>query len=151
MVYAADWITHVATGGILGMLLPSSPWMILVGLCLGFLSHWILDEYFLEFSPFPLSKFWWWIAAQGAFAVYLVYSTDFTVIFWTILGSILPDIIDGIYAGINPVAWHKGELLIWFHRSKEQQREDLSFKTNIFFAITFAITYLYVKYKNDRR
>lgn len=33
-----------------------------------------------------------------------------------ILGSIAPDVIDGVYAFINPTAWQKGELLMPFHR-----------------------------------
>lgn len=150
IVEAADWISHVSTGGLLGFLFPNfCPWLIPVAIIIGFISHWILDILFIEFSPFPLRKYWWWVTLQGAFAICLLYSTAFTLTFWTIVGSLLPDIIDGIYSAFNPEAWRQGKLLIWFHRSNGEQQETIKLKSNIFMALALAIIYFLLRGKRN--
>lgn len=57
-----------------------------------------------------------------------------------IIGSVLPDVIDGIYSILRPEEWQKGNLLIPFHKAQPGPRQDMSREATL--AKTSAIWFL---------
>jgi hypothetical protein len=57
-----------------------------------------------------------------------------------IIGSVLPDVIDGLYSVLKPEAWAEGKLLIPFHRAEPGPRQDMSREATL--AKTSAIWFL---------
>ncbi|HHT27223.1 MAG TPA: hypothetical protein GXZ82_08275 [Firmicutes bacterium] len=43
-----------------------------------------------------------------------------------VLGALAPDIIDGVYAYLNPQAWQKGELILPWHRAAANGKQVLT-------------------------
>jgi hypothetical protein len=43
-----------------------------------------------------------------------------------VLGALAPDIIDGVYAYLNPQAWQKGDLLLPWHRPSKEVKQELT-------------------------
>ncbi len=107
-------IGHIAAGVICSKASPAVAFISGVG------SHAAMDYLLPEYRGWPPSrnKLWWAWQATGS-ALFLYYTMPWAL--WGIIGAVLPDIIDGVYALINPQAWQKGTLLCPWHRARTQR------------------------------
>ncbi len=132
-VYASDWILHATAGGLLGGYFHP-----IIAFIVGIITHGILDVFVDEYMPYPFMKYWWWFSIQVIVVVILIMISPINMVFG-ILGSITPDIVDGIYGfstkkkgGLNIPSsftkkgynawvknsnWNAGKLLCPFHKA----------------------------------
>jgi hypothetical protein len=135
---------HIATASILSFL-TNIP---VVGFIIGFLSHIILDilepqEYKINFTKVNNDKDIIMLEVLLSLALFY-YSLGNIVIFLTVIGGILPDLIDGILSIIDRSRYQKGKHLFWFHRSNGEELTMSKRKTMILSIILTIITFIFI-------
>ncbi|MDD2430814.1 MAG: hypothetical protein PHD88_03810 [Firmicutes bacterium] len=123
----SDTLTHVAVADILAKVLFSAKKPLLVFL-IAFISHGLLDvtdnDYTVNFtSQKTIQQDVDYLLLQTSGLVLLLHDiiceedeNRKANRIGALLGSLFPDVVDGIYALAHPNSWHKGELLFPFHR-----------------------------------
>jgi hypothetical protein len=149
VAYAADWFTHSLVGSVPAF------WFIhnwFLAFLFGFVSHAILDRVFAEFRPFPFQRYWLWIILQPIWVLFIVLFQP-AYVAWGVIGSIIPDVIDGFYGfafrpdgklnipkgsmqdWLNNSCWMVGKFLFPFHRACERDPQPMTLPKNIVYAI----------------
>ena len=136
---------------------------------MGFVSHGIIDMYFIEFNPFPLSKYWWWLAIQIMIVGVVLFFSPVAVVFG-IIGGLLPDLIDGVQGlllkpdgSINILKelssggiqkwmsesrWNHGINIMPFHKpGSARVHKEMSLTVNIVVSLLSLLVFLKVKTK----
>ena len=95
---------------------------------IGFASHIIADYFPLQqyrFDIFNPSGNWDIVLLEGFLSAYLLYDNwDNEPARWAIIGSLAPDIIDGIMSMLDRKRWYSGEHFFSFHQSSNQKRKS---------------------------
>ena len=116
----------------------------------GLSSHIIMDlidkEYVVNwFNYSELKPAVFYIFFQSFLSIYILYQVIkerkkkpdcFKIKMFSILGAVIPDIIDGLYSILNPEVWYNGSLIFFWHRSSEYMYTQTIGAT---IAITFSL------------
>nr|AGF93376.1 membrane protein [uncultured organism] len=134
----SDLIKHVLIGEVLGESLSSSKFSFLnneftafsTGLSSQIIMDYIDNEFvvnwfnFQQFTPEVI----FYIFFQAVITFLIIKNIldyrkkdyhKFKLKVYSISGAVLPDVIDGIYSIFKPGAWYNGNLIFFWHRSKE--------------------------------
>ena len=112
---------------------------------LGFASHIIADLFPLQqyrFDIFNPSGNWDIVLLEGFLSAYLLYDkweneTDR----WAIIGSLAPDIIDGILSLIDRQRWYDGQHIMPFHRANDYSQRKNKVETMLFSIVVFTLNF----------
>lgn len=153
----SDTLTHIAVGDICAKALRTfkKP---LIAFLIGMLSHGVLDmvdnDYTINITNYEAFKtdrdYIGFQIAGTAIKIYDILQDDNlerkNLRLFTMLGSVTPDIIDGVYALHHRDKWNKGEMLFPFHRPhrniyKQQNKQISMLKTSLITLISIKINF----------
>lgn len=141
-VSAGSLSMHVAAGRLIGHYsrTPAEAFV------LGFLSHGFLDTFIQDpvidwQTPAALERETPFLTAEALLTLVMLRGMNARE-WWGVIGSVAPDIIDGLYSVAEPRAWLRGELLMPWHRGYGIPTQLMSetASTNLSIALTLAAT-----------
>ncbi|HEX6971197.1 MAG TPA: hypothetical protein VF234_03175 [Limnochordia bacterium] len=139
-VQAGSLSLHVGVGKLIGRYsrTPAEAFV------LGFLSHAVLDTVVHDpvvdwQTPGALARQAGYIGSEAGLSLFLIQGMTARE-WWGVLGSVAPDLIDGLYSLAHPEAWWRGELLLPWHRASGVPVRTMSDVESLRLSVLVALT-----------
>ena len=128
----------------LGLLITENIECNITAFALGFVSHAATDSLPIQqyrFDLFNPSGNWDIVLLEGFLSAYLLYDNwHDEAARWAIIGSLAPDIIDGILSIIDRQRWQSGNHLLPFHESRNNRNKSKEY-TMLFSIVMFSLQF----------